>query len=240
MTMEKYTYEVPRHVGIIMDGNGRWAKMRKRPRSFGHVEGSKSVYDIVARSAELGVDSLSLYAFSTENWKRPAEEVEKILSLLGSFLDTYFETLMREEIRLVILGEVDPFPPKVRRKILETVEATKNHRRMTLNIALNYGGQQEIVRAATLFAEDVARGEQAPCNLTPELFEHYLYTKGQPPLDLLIRPSGELRVSNFLLYQLAYAEMVFTPCLWPDFTVSEYERCLEEYGKRHRRFGGLG
>lgn len=223
-----------------MDGNGRWAQSRKRPRSFGHVEGSKRVYDIVARSAELGIQSLSLYAFSTENWKRPAEEVEKILSLLGSFLDTYFETLMREKIRLVILGEVEPFPPKVRTKIFEIVEATKAHQTMTLNIALNYGGQQEILRATKLFAKEVARGDKAPENLTPEIFENYLYTSGQPPLDLLIRPSGEMRVSNFLLYQLAYAELVFTPCLWPDFSVVEYERCLDEYAKRNRRFGGLG
>ncbi len=229
---------IPRHIGIIMDGNGRWAKNRLLPRTMGHKEGANRVLDIVEASYKLGVKSLSLYAFSTENWKRPEDEVNKIMKLLVSFIKRWLEKIKRNNIRIQLMGEVDRLPDWVKKEVeIALLETCKNDK-MILNIGLNYGGQDEIKRAAKLIAIDY-KDSKISLDEIGERFESYLYTAGQAPLDLLIRPSGEMRVSNFMLYQLAYSEFWFSDVLWPDFTEEVLYKAIYEYQNRNRRFGGL-
>lgn len=233
------TISVPRHVAIIMDGNGRWAKKRKLPRSLGHKAGASRVQEIIETSGNMGVEVLSLYAFSTENWKRPEKEVENIMGLLRHYLKNNSNDLRDNGIRLNILGKIEDLPLDLQEELKIALSKTENNDKMILNIALNYGGQDEILRACQKTMEDFLHQGKNPSNLQAEDFEKNLDTQGQPMVDLLIRPSGEFRLSNFLLYQCAYAEFWFSDILWPDFSKEEYLKALEDFSKRQRRFGGI-
>ena len=230
---------IPKHVGIIMDGNGRWAKKRKMPRTFGHREGTHRVIEIVEAAYKINVKSLTLYAFSTENWKRPDEEISKLMDLLAYYIKNQLEKIKKNNIRINVLGDYKAFPDKIVRLIETALQETKSNDKMILNIALNYGGQSEIVRASKLICEDVIAGKLSLEDIDVESFKDYLYTREQEELDLLIRPSGELRVSNFLLYQLAYSEFYFSNILWPDFHEEEFYKAIYDFQKRNRRYGGL-
>lgn len=231
---------LPQHVAIIMDGNGRWAKKRKLNRSFGHKEGANRVVDIVRASSNLGIEVLSLFAFSTENWKRPLEEVEKIMFLVVSFIDKYIDELAMNNVVLKVLGHQDPLPTKVKEKLAYAIEKTKDNNGMILNICLNYGSQIEILDACKeMIKEYKDSSEEAIEALTVEDFSSHLYTGEFSKVDLMIRPSGELRLSNFLLFQAAYAELYFSNILWPDFTPEELYKAIYEFQNRNRRFGGL-
>ena len=233
------TINVPRHVAIIMDGNGRWAKKRKVPRSFGHKAGASRVQEIIETSGNMGIEVLSLYAFSTENWKRPEKEVENIMGLLRHYLKNNSNDLRDNGIRLNILGKIEDLPLDLQEELKIALSKTENNDKMILNIALNYGGQDEILRACQKTMEDFLQQGKDPSSLEAEDFEKNLDTQGQPMVDLLIRPSGEFRLSNFLLYQCAYAEFWFSDILWPDFSKEEYLKALEDFSKRQRRFGGI-
>nr|WP_281289717.1 isoprenyl transferase [Geothermobacter ehrlichii] len=228
---------IPRHLAIIMDGNGRWAEQRHLPRISGHRQGVRVVRDIVKECHRLGIDYLTLYAFSSENWGRPEEEVSALMDLLGRYLQSELELMLKNRISLRVIGELDRLPPGVRSALKETVERTRNNGDMVLTLALSYGARNELVRAVRKIAAKVQAGLLLPGEITERTFADCLDTAGMPDPDLLIRTSGEMRVSNFLLWQLAYAEMVFTPVLWPDFNEDELHRCLEEYSSRERRFG---
>lgn len=230
---------IPKHVGIIMDGNGRWAKKRKMPRTFGHREGTKRVIEIVEAAYKINIKSLTLYAFSTENWKRPDEEISKLMDLLAYYIKNQLEKIKKNNIRINVLGDYKAFPDKIVRLIETALQETKSNDKMILNIGLNYGGQSEIVRASKLICEDVIAGRVSLEDIDVESFKDYLYTREQEELDLLIRPSGELRVSNFLLYQLAYSEFYFSNILWPDFHEDEFYKAIYDFQKRNRRYGGL-
>lgn len=233
------TINVPRHVAIIMDGNGRWAKKRKLPRSLGHKAGASRVQEIIETSGNMGIEVLSLYAFSTENWKRPEKEVENIMGLLRHYLKNNSNDLRDNGIRLNILGKIEDLPLDLQEELKIALSKTENNDKMILNIALNYGGQDEILRACQKTMEDFLHQDKNPSSLEAEDFEKNLDTQGQPMVDLLIRPSGEFRLSNFLLYQCAYAEFWFSDILWPDFSKEEYLKALEDFSKRQRRFGGI-
>lgn len=228
-------FNIPEHVAIILDGNGRWAKKRLMPRTFGHKNGADNVVDICLYAKERGVKYVSLYAFSTENWKRPDEEVGYLMKLIIKFLNDKLRILMNENCKVQFLGNLDILPEATKQICLDTIEKTRNNDGITLNIALNYGGRAELVHAYQKMIEDDVRKE----DINEELISSYLYTKGQPDPDLLIRPGGELRLSNFLIYQLAYAELYFTDTLWPDFTRESFDEALEEFARRNRRYGGL-
>lgn len=230
---------IPKHVGIIMDGNGRWAKKRKMPRTFGHREGTQRVIEIVEAAYKINIKSLTLYAFSTENWKRPDEEISKLMDLLAYYIKNQLEKIKKNNIRINVLGDYKAFPDKIVRLIETALQETKSNDKMILNIGLNYGGQSEIVRASKLICEDVIAGRISLDDINVESFKDYLYTREQEELDLLIRPSGELRVSNFLLYQLAYSEFYFSNILWPDFHEEEFYKAIYDFQKRNRRYGGL-
>lgn len=230
---------MPKHVGIIMDGNGRWAKKRKMPRTFGHREGTQRVIEIVEAAYKINIKSLTLYAFSTENWKRPDEEISKLMDLLAYYIKNQLEKIKKNNIRINVLGDYKAFPDKIVRLIETALQETKSNDKMILNIGLNYGGQSEIVRASKLICEDVIAGRVSLEDIDVESFKDYLYTREQEELDLLIRPSGELRVSNFLLYQLAYSEFYFSNILWPDFHEDEFYKAIYDFQKRNRRYGGL-
>lgn len=229
--------QLPRHVAIIMDGNGRWAKKRFLNRIRGHEEGADSVRAVVRCCRELSIPYLTLYAFSKENWQRPETEVNALWQLLKKFLISETKELLDKEIRLCHLGDIDGIPRDVAAELLNVVERTRHLQGLVLSLAINYGGRQEIQRAARLFAADVARGKFQPEDISSELFSSYLFTREIPDPDLVIRTSGECRVSNFLLWQLAYAELYITDVLWPDFREEEFHRALEDYQKRERRFG---
>lgn len=231
--------DIPRHVGIIMDGNGRWAKNRKKPRTFGHKEGTERVIEIVEAAYKINVKSLTLYAFSTENWKRPEEEISKLMDLLAFYIKSQLEKIKKNNIRIKVLGDYNAFPDKIVALIDTALQETKSNDKMILNIGLNYGGQSEIVRASKKICEDVIAGNISIDDINTESFKDYLYTRGQNDLDLLIRPSGELRVSNFLLYQLAYSEFYFSDVLWPDFHENEFYKAICDFQSRNRRYGGL-
>lgn len=231
--------EVPRHIAIIMDGNGRWAKKRGMPRTAGHVSGSETFRDIATYCKELGMDYLTVYAFSTENWKRPKEEVGAIMELLEKYLHEAIETMSNDHIKLAFFGDLTPLSPELRALCERTAEISKEYEGFQANICLNYGGRDELVRAAKRFAQDCVEGNADPNHLTEEVFSSYLWSAGIPDPDLIIRPSGEVRISNFLLWQSAYAEFYFTDVLWPDFTRAELDRALMEYRGRSRRFGGV-
>lgn len=237
--MDSAKKELPKHIGIIMDGNGRWAKKRNLPRTYGHKEGVKRVIEIVKACYKLNIPYLSLYAFSTENWKRPEQEVSNLMFLLRSFIEQYLDELYENGVKLNIMGDVSALGDKTREMVTNAVKRTEPNRDLVLNIGLNYGGQDEILRAAKALAQKVEAKEITADAIDKEAFEKELYTKNQPPLDLLIRPSGELRVSNFMLWQLAYAEFWFSDILWPDFTEETLKKAIDDYQYRNRRFGGV-
>ena len=232
------TGRLPRHVAIIMDGNGRWAKQHKLSVSLGHRQGTETLREIIRHSDDLGIECLSLYAFSTENWNRSEEEVAALMQLILDFFASEIDELDEKGVRILILGEKDRLPAAQREVLLEAENRTGNNRGLRLNIAINYGGRAELVRAAQILARKAAGGELNPEEITEQMLADCLYTWGQPDVDLLIRTSGEMRLSNFLLYQNAYAEFVFPEKLWPDFTVADYDRALAAFAGRNRRFGG--
>jgi len=229
---------LPRHVAVIMDGNGRWAKRRMQPRALGHRAGVEAMRAIIRESSDLGIEALSFYAFSTENWSRPAGEVGALMGLLVEFFGREIDELHANRVRIRILGDVEGMPQPQRGLLLEAMERTVDNAGLKLNLAINYGSRAEIINAARTLAERVARGELEPKDIDEAAFAQTLYTAGLPEVDLLIRTSGEQRLSNFLLYQCAYAELVFTDILWPDFTVTAYHRALAAFQGRERRFGG--
>ncbi len=228
---------LPRHVAIIMDGNGRWARRRGLPRFFGHREGVKTAKRIITKACELPIPVLTLYAFSRENWQRPEEEIAVLMDLLRAYLREELPTMLEKGIRFRVIGERERFPEDIQEMIALCEEKTAAGERMTLVLALSYGARAEIARAARLLAREVLAGRLSPEDITPENFARFLYTRDLPDPDLLIRTSGEQRLSNFLLYQCAYTEFYFTPVLWPDFTEEEFLRALAEYQRRERRFG---
>ena len=230
---------LPRHVAIIMDGNGRWAQQRGLPRLVGHEQGSKSIRACVEGAMEAGVEFLTLYAFSSENWKRPAPEVEGLMRLLERFLDDKLKEMLKEGVRLQAIGRISELPPICQRKLAEAIAATAANTRLTVVLALSYSGRVEIVDAIKGIVREAREGKLTGEEITPEFFSDRLYTKGIPDPDLLIRTSGEMRVSNFLLWQLRYTEIHVTPKLWPDFGKEDFLAALADYAGRNRRFGGI-
>jgi undecaprenyl diphosphate synthase len=228
---------VPRHVAIIMDGNGRWAKEKNLPRVEGHRRGSEVVRKIVEVSRETGIKVLTLYAFSEENWNRPKDEVQALMGLLAEFLQSELPKMMNERIRLCAIGRFSQLPDIVRRILLETVASTRDNGGMTLNLALSYSGRGEIVDAAKEIAAEVAEKRVTLEEIDEDMIARHLYTKSLPDPDLLIRTSGEMRISNFLLFQAAYTELFFTQTLWPDFTKEEFLSVLKDFSRRERRYG---
>ena len=229
---------MPRHVAIIMDGNGRWAKKHRLNVSRGHRQGTETLREIIRHTDDLGIEALSLYAFSTENWNRPAEEVAALMQLILDFFASEIDELDEKNVRILILGDKSALPEQQRAVLQEAEERTGKNTGLRLNIAINYGGRAELVKAAKEIAVMVRNGTIQAEDITEEILADHLYTRGQPDVDLLIRTSGEMRLSNFLLYQNAYAEFVFPETLWPDFTVEDYDKALSVFGKRERRFGG--
>ena len=229
---------VPRHIAIILDGNGRWAKKRGLPRTAGHMAGAETFRRIATYCKNIGVEYLTVYAFSTENWKRPEEEVGTIMKLLGRYLDEAIRTMEKDHIRMKVFGELARLSPQLREMVDRTDEISQHYRGFQANICLNYGGRDEIVHAARRYAQDYAAGK-VQGELSEEQFGNYLYSAGIPDPDLLIRPGGEMRISNFLLWQCAYAEFYFTDVLWPDFTPEELDKAIAEFNRRDRRYGGV-
>ena len=229
----------PCHVAIIMDGNGRWARQRSRPRTFGHRAGVEALRRTVEAAGDLGVPYLTVFGFSTENWTRPPDEVSALLDLLRLYVDRDLDRLVAEGVRVRVIGARDGLAADILDMIERAEARTKSNQALNLTIAFNYGGRQEIVRAARAFAKDAAAGRVEPTALTPDLFAQYLDTRDLPPLDLVIRTSGEVRLSNFLLWQAAYAEFVFLDVLWPDFDRAALAGALDEYAARERRFGAV-
>ncbi len=229
---------IPRHIAIIMDGNGRWAKQRNRPRTFGHSEGVEALRRTVEAAGEIGVSHLTVFGFSTENWRRPAEEVSALFDLLRLYVARDLDRLVREGVRVRVIGERAGLQRDIAEIIADAESRTQRNDRLNLTIAFNYGGRDEIARAARHAARDVAAGTLQPDEITAERFEAYLDTAELPAPDLLIRTSGETRLSNFMLWQAAYAELVFLDVLWPDFDRASLEQAIEIYNKRERRFGG--
>ena len=230
---------VPRHVAIIMDGNGRWAKARRLPRVAGHRRGVEAARRVVRAAGDLGIEVLTLYAFSSENWRRPAEEISDLMGLLRRFIVDDIEELAEAGVKLRVIGDYHAFQPDVVRLIDDAIARTAANTTTTLAIALNYGSQNELAQAARRLAERARAGEVDPAAITADALERELYTADLPPVDLLIRTSGERRLSNFLLWQAAYAELLFVDTLWPDFGEAELTAALEEFSRRERRFGGL-
>jgi len=226
---------IPRHVAIIMDGNGRWAISRGLPRLAGHKAGTENLRRVIRTSVEFGIKYLTIYAFSTENWGRPPEEVQGLLHILEDVIDRELAELHKEGVQLRHIGRLERLSPALQEKVLAAIDRTKNNDRLVLSVAFNYGGRDEIVQAIQRIMKDGIQPEQ----VTDELVSQYLYTAGVPDPDLIIRTSGELRVSNFLIWQGAYAELYSTPVYWPDFDKEEYRRALETFARRDRRYGGV-
>ncbi|MCX6117036.1 MAG: isoprenyl transferase [Proteobacteria bacterium] len=231
------TLSLPRHVGIIMDGNGRWAKKRNRPRVFGHKNGVDAVRQVVKSSGEWGIPALTLYAFSDENWQRPRDEVGVIMSLLESYILKEKEELNRNNVRLRVIGELDRLNPRIREILTDAVSDLSSNTGLILTLALSYGGRSEITRAVRMIAKRIEDGNLSSKDITNQLISDHLDTSGLPDPDLIIRTSGEQRLSNFLLWQSAYAELYFTDVLWPDFSKEEFSRAIVYFGTRERRFG---
>lgn len=229
---------VPQHVGIIMDGNGRWAKKRALPRNFGHKQGAAVFKKTINWARELGIKCVTFYAFSTENWKRPADEIDGIMNLLRQYIKD-IRAAARENIRFIFLGDITALPEDITAELLDIQASTVDNDGFIAGVALNYGGRDEITRAARILAQQTACGEITPESINEQSIEKLLYTAEMPPLDLIIRPSGEQRLSNFLIWQAAYAEFVFMDVLWPDFTKKHLEYAISEYNERDRRFGGV-
>lgn len=226
---------IPKHLAIILDGNGRWAQKRKQPRIFGHKNGADNVVDIALYAKERGIKYLTLYAFSTENWKRPKAEVDYLMNLLTAFIESKLKLLIDNKVRLNIIGDISILPKSCIKACENAVERTKDFDDLNFNIALNYGARDEIVRAVK---EIVSEGIN-PYDIDEKTISNHLYTRGMPDPDLLIRTAGDYRVSNFLLYQIAYCELYFTPVLWPDFDKKELDKALDDFANRERRYGGL-
>ena len=228
----------PRHIAIIMDGNGRWAKKRGLPRNAGHAAGGDAFRRIANYCRTLGVEYLTVYAFSTENWKRPQDEVSGIMKLLGKYLEEALRDMEKNRVCFRFFGDLSKLPPELRDLCVETQNRSQDYD-VQVNFCLNYGGRDEIVKASAAFAKDVQEGKYQPEDLTEELLSQYLYSKDVPDPELIIRPSGEMRTSNFLLWQSAYSEYVFMDVLWPDFGPADLDKAIEEYHRRNRRFGGV-
>jgi undecaprenyl diphosphate synthase len=228
---------IPQHVAIIMDGNGRWAKQRGYPRLEGHRRGAEAVRTVIDAARDMGVKYLTLYAFSVENWRRPQDEVGGLMKLLEYFLDRETSTLLKNQVRLKTIGRTSELPEGVRTRLENTIKATAHFTRQTLVLALNYGSRSELLDALKAYGDDRAAGKPVPATPTWEDFSRYLNTAQIPDPDLIIRTSGEQRVSNFLLLQAAYAEFIFSPVLWPDFTREHFAQCLADFARRERRFG---
>jgi undecaprenyl diphosphate synthase len=228
---------IPRHVAIIMDGNGRWAESRGRSRNEGHREGLEAVRAVVRAAGDLGIDFLTLYAFSLENWNRPQSEVTELMRLLDHYLEVELEEVVANDIRVRVIGRLDRVPPSVRKRVLDAVERTREGRAMTLTFALSYGGRAEIVDAARRLLRDAELGKVDAEHLDEKTFAAYLYDPELPDPDLLVRTGAESRVSNFLLWQIAYSELYITDLMWPDFREEHLAQALEEYRRRERRFG---
>ena len=230
---------VPQHVAIILDGNGRWAKSKGMPRNYGHVQGSKNVERICEEAWRLGIKYLTVYAFSTENWNRPQDEVDALMNLLRRYMKTCLTTAAKNDMKVRVIGDITRLDEDIRSRILELEEATKNNGGLNFQIAINYGSRDEILRAVRRLAGDCVEGRLAPGQIDEAVFESYLDTHDIPDPDLLIRTSGELRLSNYLLWQLAYTEFYFTDVPWPDFTKEELAKAIELYNARDRRYGGV-
>ncbi len=226
---------LPRHIGIIMDGNGRWAKKRGLPRLFGHRAGAENIHNVVEACADFGIEVLTVYAFSTENWGRPKEEVDGLMQLLQETIDKEVPEMHKKGVKLIHSGDPSRLSPELQKAIEKSVELTKDNDRIILNVALNYGGRAEIVKAVREIVQEGIKPEE----ITEELISAHLYTAGLPDPDLIIRTAGEMRLSNFLIWQAAYAEYYSTPALWPDFDRKELEKALEAYAGRERKFGKL-
>lgn len=230
---------IPAHIAIIMDGNGRWAKQRKLPRTMGHRAGMKNIKMMVEESSNLGVKYLTLYAFSTENWKRTKEEVGALMDLVVEFINKEFEELHRNNVKLNSIGDISKLPEKSKTAVEDAMYKTRNNTGLTLNIALNYGGRDEIVKGVKEIAKEVLEGKLQIDNIDDKIISDHLYTSGMPDPDIIIRPSGELRLSNYLLWQSAYSEFWFSNINWPDFTKEDLRRAISDFQKRDRRFGGV-
>ena len=234
----KNSPDVPKHIAIIMDGNGRWAKKRGLPRTAGHAAGAESFRKIANYCRTIGVKYLTVYAFSTENWKRSEEEVSGIMKLLGKYLEEALSDMEKNRVCFRFFGDLSRLSPELRNRCLDAQNRSSCYD-VQVNFCLNYGGRLEIVQAAQAFAREVAEGKRSPDELDESLFEQYLYSAGVPDPELIIRPSGEMRTSNFLLWQSAYSEYVFMNVLWPDFSPADLDAAIEEYRRRNRRFGGV-
>lgn len=230
--------KMPVHIAFIMDGNGRWAKKRGMPRTFGHTEGARNFRRIMRYCKDIGVKCISFYAFSTENWKRPENEVNALMNIFRTYLDDV-RNYIKEEVKMVFLGDKSKLPQDIQQKMNSLEEDSKDFDKMTVLLAINYGGRDEITHATRLIAEKVRKGELNPDEITENTISSNLYTAGYPDVDLLIRPSGEMRISNFLIWQSAYAEFYFADILWPDFSTKELDRAIIEFAHRNRRFGGV-
>jgi len=235
---ERDMSRVPRHIAIILDGNGRWAKKRGLPRTAGHAVGAETFRKIATYCRDIGVEYLTVYAFSTENWKRPEEEISAIMKLLGRYLQEAIDTMERDHIKMKVFGDVSALPEQLREMVEKTNEISQKYTGFQANICLNYGGRAEIIAAAQKYAQLCKGGEDVP-ELTEELFSQLIYSAGIPDPELLIRPGGEQRISNFLLWQCAYSEFYFTDVLWPDFGPGELDRAIAEFNRRDRRFGSV-
>ena len=231
--------KIPNHVAIILDGNGRWAKAKGMPRNYGHMQGSKNVEVICEKAYKMGIKYLTVYAFSTENWNRPNDEVDALMKLLRNYMKTCLKTAEKNKMCVRVIGDKTGLDDDIKKRIFELEEATENNTGLHFQIALNYGSRDEMIRAMRKAADDILQGVLKPEQITEEVFEGYLDTAGIPEPDLLIRTSGEQRISNYLLWQLAYTELYFTPVLWPDFNKEELEKAIEVYNKRERRYGIL-
>ncbi len=237
---EKLNFDnLPKHVAIIMDGNGRWAKSQNKERTFGHKNAIKAVREAISACNEVGIPYLTLYTFSTENWNRPTEEVDTLMNLLSSTLLQEAEEIFSKGIRIRAIGDLEALPEHVRNQLYNIMELTKNNTKGNLTLALSYGSQKEILNAVKELCKKVKNGDINENDIDEHLFEQHLYTKELPPVDLLIRTSGEVRVSNFMLWQIAYAEMQFIDVLWPDFTKETFFQCILDYQTKERRFGKI-
>lgn len=231
--------KIPAHIAIILDGNGRWAKAKGMPRNYGHAQGSKNVERICEEAYRMGVKYLTVYAFSTENWNRPKDEVDALMKLLRNYMKTCLKNAAKNDMKVRVIGDKTGLDEDIRNRIAELEEATKDNGGLNFQIALNYGSRDEIVRAVRRVSEDVKEGKVKPEDIDEKMFETYLDTHGIPDPDLMIRTSGELRLSNYLLWQLAYTEFYFTDIPWPDFTKEELSKAIEQYNRRDRRYGGV-
>lgn len=231
--------KVPQHIAIILDGNGRWAKSKGMPRNYGHAQGSKNVERICEEAWRMGIKYLTVYAFSTENWNRPDSEVSALMTLLRNYMKTCLKTAAKNDMKIRVIGDIQPLDDDIKNRISELESATVNNGGLNFTIALNYGSRDELTRAARKMARNCADGKLEADDIDESVFESYLDTHGIPDPDLMIRTSGEQRLSNYLLWQLAYSEFYFTDVPWPDFTKEELVKAIEEYNHRHRRFGGV-